>query len=83
MRILRRKPVILPCEKTDSSSSSSSYYASDQDQEENEDLDDDEDEMLSMSMDLDNRSSFTGDDDDIVLASPVFNSPMQVDDVAV
>ena len=83
LRILRRKPVILPCEKTGSSSSSSSYSASDQDQEEDEDFDDDEDEMLSMSMDLDDRSSFTGDDDDIVLASPVFNSPMQVDDVAV
>ena len=37
----------------------------------------------SMSMDLDDRSSFTADDDDVVLASPIFNSHMQVDDVAV
>jgi hypothetical protein len=38
---------------------------------------------MSMSMDLDDRSSFTADDDNVDLASPIFNSQMQVDDVAV
>ena len=78
LRILKRKPVVLPFEKP----GSSSYSESD---EEDEDFDDeDEDlEMMSMSMDLDDRSSFTADDDDVVLASPIFNSQMQVDDVAV
>jgi dual specificity MAP kinase phosphatase len=77
LRILRRKSVLLPFEK----SGSSSYSESDED----EDFDDeDEDlEMMSMSMDLDDRSSFTADDDDVVLDSPIFNSQMQVDDVAV
>lgn len=78
LRILKRKPVVLPFEKSGSSSHSES-------DEEDEDFDDeDEDlEMMSMSMDLDDRSSFTADDDDVVLASPIFNSQMQVDDVAV
>lgn len=87
LRILRRKPVLLPSEKTSSASSSSgSGSGSDEDEaDEDEDFDDeDEDlEMMSMSMDMDDRSSFTGDDDDAVLASPIFTSPMQVDDVAV
>ena len=84
LRILRRKPVLLSCDKT-GSSSSSSYSESDDDDEEEDDFDDeDEDlEMMSMSMDLDDRSSFTADEDDVVLASPIFNSQMQVDDVAV
>ena len=78
LRILKRKPVVLPFEKSGSSSHSES-------DEEDEDFDDeDEDlEMMSMSMDLDDRSSFTADDDDVVLASPISNSQMQVDDVAV
>ena len=83
LRILRRKPVLLSSEKT--SSSSSSYSESDENDEDDDDFDEeDEDlEMMSMSMDLDDRSSFTADEDDVVLASPIFNSQMQVDDVAV
>lgn len=86
LRILRRKPVLLPFEKT--GSSSSSYSESDEDDDDDDDdFDEDEDlEMMSMSMsmDLDDRSSsFTADEDDVVLASPIFNSQMQVDDVAV
>ncbi|KAF8808654.1 hypothetical protein BYT27DRAFT_7188620 [Phlegmacium glaucopus] len=79
LRILRRKPVLLG--SSSGSGSSSSYSGSDE-----EDFDDEDDdlEMMSMSMDMDDRSSsFTGDDDDVVLASPISNSPMQVDDVAV
>lgn len=86
LRILRRKPVLLGSEKTSSSSdSSTSHSASDEDDEDDDFDDEDEDlEMMSMSMDMDDRSSsFTGDDDDVVLASPIFTSPMQVDDVAV
>lgn len=78
LRILRRKPVVFPLEK----SSSSSYSESDEEYEEFDEEDEDL-EMMSMSMDLDDRSSFTADDDDVVLASPIFNSQMQVDDVAV
>ena len=78
LRILRRKSVVFPLEK----SSSSSYSESDEEYEEFDEEDEDL-EMMSMSMDLDDRSSFTADDDDVVLASPVFNSQMQVDDVAV
>lgn len=89
LRILRRKPVISSAGKTGSSSSSSSYSASDEDEDddEDEDFDDEDDDLemmsMSMSMDLDDRSSFTGDDDDVVLASPIFSSQMQVDHVAV
>ena len=78
LRILRRKPVVFPIEK----SGSSSYSESDEEYEEFDEEDEDL-EMMSMSMDLDDRSSFTADDDDVVLASPIFNSQMQVDDVAV
>ena len=78
LRILRRKSVVFPFEK----SGSSSYSESDEEEEEFDDEDEDL-EMMSMSMDLDDRSSFTADDDDVVLASPIFNSQMQVDDVAV
>lgn len=78
LRILRRKPVPFPFEK----SSSSSYSESEEEYEEF-DEDDEDLEMMSMSMDLDDRSSFTADEDDVVLASPLFNSQMQVDDVAV
>ena len=78
LRILRRKSVVFPFEK----SGSSSYSESDEDDEDFDDEDEDL-EMMSMSMDLDDRSSFTADDDDVVLASPIFNSQMQVDDVAV
>ena len=78
LRILRRKSVVFPFDK----SSSSSYSESDEDYEEFDEEDDDL-EMMSMSMDMDDRSSFTADEDDVVLASPIFNSQMQVDDVAV
>ena len=78
LRILRRKSVVLPLEKIGSSSCSESDEEDEEFDDEDEDL-----EMMSMSMDLDDRSSFTADDDDVVLASPIFNSQMQVDDVAV
>ena len=78
LRILRRKSVVFPFEK----SGSSSYSESEEEYEEFDDEDEDL-EMMSMSMDLDDRSSFTADDDDAVLASPIFNAQMQVDDVAV
>jgi dual specificity MAP kinase phosphatase len=78
LRILRRKPVVFPLEKSGSSSYSESEEEYEEFYDEDEDL-----EMMSMSMDLDDRSSFTADDDDVVLASPIFNSQMQVDDVAV
>ena len=78
LRILRRKSVVFPLEK----SGSSSYSESDEEDEEFDDEDEDL-EMMSLSMDLDDRSSFAADDDDVVLSSPTFNSQMQVDDVAV